>query len=129
MKLTLTFILLLSAQLGFAKDFLKKAQKDIVLKEIDMICGDTWCTGDYNFKFKSIQCDDTKAVCQINYEMYVWEQEDAKLSLNCPIRPLKRFSDLVKKTGESHSLNDSFYDKLTTCFQKNIEIYGSQLFN
>jgi hypothetical protein len=129
MKLTLTFILLFSTQLGFAKDFLKKEQKTIVLKEIDMICADTWCSGDYNFQFKSIQCDDTKAICQINYEMYIWEQEAAKLSLNCQIRPLKKFSDLVVKQGEHYYLQDKFYDKLTDCFQNNIRIYGSQLFD
>lgn len=127
MKSFLITILILSSQVSLARDFLKNPQKEIALKEIDTICADTWCSGDYNFKFLSIKCDDTKATCQINYEMFVWEQEDAKLSLNCQIKPLKKFSDLVKKTGNDQSLTENFYQKLTECLEKNIEVYGPQL--
>ncbi len=127
MNLSFTFILLLSASLSFGKDFLKKAQKDIILKEIDSICADTWCAGDYNFNFKSIQCDDTKAICQVNYEMFIWEQDEAKLSLNCLIRPVKKFSDMVKKAGAYYSIQEKFYDKMTTCLEINIIKYGPEL--
>lgn len=127
MKTTLAFILLFTASLSFGKDFLKKGQKDIILKEIDLICGDTWCSGDYNFNFKSIQCDDTKAVCQINYEMFIWEHDEAKLSLNCLIRPVKKFSDMVKKSGTYFSIQETFYEKISSCLEINIIKYGPEL--
>ncbi|GEM_PF-739888 len=127
MKFLIIFTLLLTSQLSFGKDFLSKSQKDITLKEVDIICADTWCSGDYNFKFVSIQCDDSKAICQLNYEMFVWDHDEAKLSLNCKIRPVKKFSDMVVSSKGYHAINQNFYQQLTTCFQSNIHKYGTQL--
>ncbi len=127
MKSALIVALVIFSQISFAKDFLKADQKNIILKEIDSICADTWCAGDYNYNFLSLKCDDTKATCQLNYELISWESEDAKLSLNCKIKPLKKFSDMATKTKQFHYLTDEFYKMLTDCFEINEIKYGTQL--
>ena len=36
---------------------LSAEQQTIVLKAIDDDCGDTWCEGDFNYRFKRLSCD------------------------------------------------------------------------
>ncbi len=54
-------------QVTLAND-LSATQAQALLTEIDNICGDTWCEGDFNFSFNSLVCDFTKGECTLDYE-------------------------------------------------------------
>lgn len=127
MKSILILIFILATHNLWAREMLTNSQKLIVISEIDSICGDTWCAGDYNYHFSRIKCETKTNSCELNYELLIWNQVDVKLSLSCVIRPVKAFSDLVIKSKNYHALSDEFYSKLTDCFQKNIADYGREL--
>ena len=44
-----------------------KTLEQLLLAEIDSVCGDTWCEGDYNYGFISIQC--SAEGCSLNFTM------------------------------------------------------------
>ena len=41
---------------ALSRSALSSAQSKSALKLIDDICGDTWCSGDYNFGFRRLTC-------------------------------------------------------------------------
>ena len=119
--------MLFSVHTAFAKDMLTKEQAQIVIDEIDLICADTWCSGDYNFRFLELDCNSNTNSCQLNYEMFIWEQEKVKLSLNCVIRPIKSMNDMVSKSKKFYALKEQFYAKVSNCLENNMEDYGPEL--
>src|SRR5882724_12223704 len=45
-----------SVENALCKNALSQPQEQTALKLIDDICGDTWCSGDYNFAFHHLTC-------------------------------------------------------------------------
>jgi len=118
---------------AFAAEFLTKAQKTLILREIDSICGDTWCEGDFNFKFNSIRCDAHSQRCNIHFELIesngsrpqlIKVSETAQFvskvsnshPASCTIKNLRKVEDIITsiRPGDGE-LNDAFYSALTDC--------------
>lgn len=96
--------------------FLTKEQKKEALLQIDSICGDTWCEGDFGFKFNWIDCDFRKRRCKVGFDLYNPEEENRRAKVVCTIGGLKGYPDVIKTVGTRYSsLNDRFYTKLTSC--------------
>jgi hypothetical protein len=45
---------------------LTSAQKATLLHTVDNLCGDTWCSGDYNFSFDAMTCDLAAGTCKMD---------------------------------------------------------------
>lgn len=59
---------------GFAEqeDLVTKEEQKQILQEIDNLCADTWCEGDFNYKFDEIFCtqwNPSEYRCTINFQL------------------------------------------------------------
>ncbi len=102
-----------------ARNALTVAQSKTALKLIDDICGDTWCSGDYNFGFRLLRCDKAAHTCTLTLQVFPREgvvSEHPSYWRSCKTHGFQGFSSLVK-TSESgyQSLTDDYYDALTEC--------------
>lgn len=114
MKFLFIIILLVSSFNSFAKEFLTNEQKRIVLAEIDNVCGDTWCEGDFNYEFTFLKCDDIKKSCTLEFSSYYHSDLESVEFNSCNVQTFTQFSDLITNTGE---LTQRFYETLTNdCF-------------
>lgn len=133
-KLVAIIIFSLSYSL-FAGDFLTIKQKQDVLRRIDMTCADTWCEGDFNFKFKSLSCDDVNRNCVLNMTLFERNANNKKLITvknthdfvakisnaydgSCTIKNMTQLTDLMTFIRSDYSeLNDKLYLPLSDCIE------------
>ena len=115
------------AHAATAKEFLSAQEKKDALGAIDGTCGDTWCEGDYGYRFKDMSCDSILKSCQVKFEMidgakselasigetaeYI-ASEGTKHSVACTIKNLSKASDILAPRRE---LTEGFYTSLTNC--------------
>lgn len=103
----------------FALDFLSESQKEVVLREIDNICGDTWCEGDFNFSFDKISCDSDSKSCVLEMKLFdgYSEEDESTVYYNgaCTIEGPSDYSDIIEKNGDWDSLKMEFYELVTDC--------------
>lgn len=91
------------------------AERSEVIRSIDDICGDTWCEGDYNFKFSHFSCDKTVKTCDLGF--FFIKNNEQSVEVYSPIQTC-HFSDIHyfhQIKDSKFSLNQNFYDKLTNC--------------
>ncbi len=97
---------------------LSTTQAKTALRVIDNICGDTWCSGDYDFGFKKIVCHFSKGTCTVT--MLIWPRQDQRpipvYWRSCKISGLHGFADLVDTAPNGYqSINQDFYEPMTDC--------------
>jgi len=99
---------------------LTTSQSEIVLKLLDDICGDTWCEGEYNWHFPKIVCRFSDAVCTLSFRVTDPNREPAEdYARWCKVHDLRTFDDLVQTAANGYqSLNDDFYDNVSTCVEQ-----------
>lgn len=113
-----TFIAaILLSSTAFATERLFSArQEKKVLEAIDNVCGDTWCEGDYNFRFNTFICSKKTHSCELNFQFISSneEGEEEKFSAEqiCRFENIREFSQLM---DGKWSLNDKFYEDVTEC--------------
>jgi len=91
------------------------ALEKTVLQEIDNLCGDSWCEGQYDYKFDSFKCfKDSK--CILNFKML--EITDAygmiEIYQNCFIKS----KDVTSSLDKDNALKTDVYDQINTCISK-----------
>ncbi len=104
-----------------ADDLSRRSEKR-VLFAIDQICGDTWCEGDFNFRFERIRCNFTLGSCALEFRTAPWktgmDQEyrwgETKV---CAIRNVGSLSDLISTERANAELKQDPYEQITTCIQ------------
>ena len=100
---------------------LTTAQQKTSLFQLDQICGDTWCDGDWVFSFKKIVCHWSAGTCTIT--ALIWPQTDQHpvpvYWRSCKIAGLHHFSDVVDTASNGYqTLDPTIYDDMTTCTMK-----------
>jgi len=114
MKIIATFLLLSS--LANAADFLSVREERVILRSIDMICGDTWCESDYNFHFNKLSCNTNNKSCILDFDFVLWPDEDLPAPTpnpaKCEIEKVASYSDFV---DSREHLNDGVYDQISDC--------------
>ena len=103
------------------------------LKAIDSICGDTWCGGDYDFKFRRLLCfDNPNSSCKLYFTMSFKEGEKGRetviqggtfqvasesytFDVACRLSGIANQNDLLTPQGE---LNQGVYATLTRCINQ-----------
>ena len=102
MKFILLCIVLFSTPVLFAKvegDFLSPVERSEVIRSIDDVCGDTWCEGDYNFKFNNFSCNFREKNCDLTF--YFIKSDDQDVEIYSPLQVCHRvdylFTELIKR--------------------------------
>lgn len=103
----------------------KVTGEEKVRKAIDDICGDTWCEGDFKFKFDSVSFDKKAVQTTVNFTMtpYIDEEKIAdgetssatiintNYSVQCVIKGFADANLIVK----GFSLDNTFYSAVSDC--------------
>lgn len=105
----LVFLVALPAS---AAELLTPAQKRDVLSAIQTICYDTWCEGEYDFRFPSLTCERITAVCRVGVEL---RYEGKGTPHVCEVDRIRRVGDLIRGKGGRASLTERVYRVLTDC--------------
>ena len=97
---------------------LSPLQATTALKLIDDICGDTWCSGDYNFGFRRLSCNRAAKTCTLTLQVFPRDDTSQRRSYwrSCKTYGFEGFDSLVHIAGSGYqSLDDDYYDALTEC--------------
>ena len=98
---------------------LSPAEANTALKLIDDICADTWCSGDYNFGFRRLNCSRLRKTCTLTLQVFPRERvpnQPRSYWRSCKTAGFEGFSSLVDTTSDGYqSLTDDYYDALTEC--------------
>jgi len=107
-----------------AKNDLTAAQAKLVANELNDICGDTWCEGDYSWDFSKIVCDFTKKTCTFTVlitdpGMDDGTKDDRTFWRSCKLSKISSFTAMIDTAKNGYqSLNDDFYSKVDACVGK-----------
>ncbi len=98
--------------------FASEVTSEKILDAIDMICGDTWCSGDFDYNFQSISLNGGKAV--LTYDLVANTSSNLTQSFPyvCVIEGYQSFESMLE-AGDASVLAQSFYDKLNHCTGEN----------
>ena len=116
--------------------FSASAQADVpsakaILKEIDSVCGDTWCSSDFDFSFKSIRVVDNAVT--VNFKMFMASGVDGEKQFprSCTLPNFTSLSQVAtfRANSDSVSLENSFYSDLTECIGNHIDAVGKLVQN
>jgi len=110
-----------------AKEFLTENQKNVILKEIDNICGDTWCEGDYDYSFNTFSCDDITNKCVMEFDVIAsadeeYNEEGVIYPTRCTINEMSSYDQMIKTSSSGMTrLVDEFYTKVSDCVDEGEE--------
>ena len=80
---------------------------------IDMTCADTWCEGDYDFKFTDLNCNNRNFVCTLGVKVIDREIRHTRQE-KCTFEKITSKEKIIYK----HALTDNFYDQLNDCITR-----------
>jgi hypothetical protein len=118
MKFVLLCIVLFSTPVLFAKvkgDFLSPVERSEVIRSIDDVCGDTWCEGDYNFKFNNFSCNFREKNCDLTFYFIKSDDQDVEIYSPLQVCHFDNITSIKHIRNNRFSLNENFYDKITEC--------------
>jgi hypothetical protein len=97
-------------------------QAKTVLRVIDNTCGDTWCDGDFDFRFKKIVCQPARNSCtMLTFDTYpaFSDQKPSYYWRSCRMVGFSKYEDLINTAPTGYqSLTEGFYDAVSDCIQK-----------
>ena len=98
-------------------DFLSAGQQASIVRAIDNICGDSWCEGDYDFKFNAFNCNVKSSLCDLNFQFIDRNGEQALYSKKqvCSFSGIKSYQQIM---DNDRSLNQEFYNELNNCINE-----------
>jgi hypothetical protein len=93
---------------------ISETDKNEVLRLIDHICADSWCSGDYNYQFTGFSCHDTSNTCTLSFKIIDRDSkpsESHSRNRRCIFKGITSISNIIHDT----TLSEDFYDKLNYC--------------
>lgn len=94
--------------------FTAKERKNI-LKVIDSICADSWCEGDYDFKFLDLSCLKKTRRCDLTFQFMKFEDENHQVKSPVQTCTISNIKGIESVLSSEDMLNDDFYDELSEC--------------
>lgn len=118
MKQIVMLSLLVATSTTFAStttELFSTAERKEVVRAIDDVCGDTWCEGEYNFKFNDFTCDKNTHTCELNFQFI--RSDNAEVETFSPVQVcrfehIKEFNQVM---DTKYSLAPNFYDSVSDC--------------
>jgi hypothetical protein len=112
-----------SVESPICKNALSQPQEQLALKLIDDICGDTWCSGDYNYAFRHLSCSAPRGsrpgTCTLNLRIIPREGVPSPrpfFDRACTTGDFLSFDSLIATASNGYQyLEPSYYDALTEC--------------
>jgi hypothetical protein len=120
-KIILIYALLLNGGLAFADNkptaflpLLTQDDQKEILSIIDHDCADSWCSGDYEYKFSTFSCNENSSVCTLTFKII---DREGKPGESKPRNRRCIFKGIVSRAMLFHEskLNEEFYDQLNYC--------------
>jgi len=97
-------------------------QAQAVLKVIDDKCGDTWCNGDFDFRFKKIVCQPARNSCTLlTFDIYpaFSDEKPSYYWRSCRMTGFSQYADLIDTSPNGYrTLTPGFDDAIYNCTQK-----------
>ncbi len=90
-------------------------QNTTILRTIDNVCGDTWCEGDYNFKFITFSCEKEMSTCHLNFRFIKSENDEDQILSPIQVCHFKNIKSYDQVMEGHHSLNGDFLDRISDC--------------
>ena len=118
MNFLFLLLVLFSTPVVFARgggEFLSPREKSEVIRSIDNVCGDTWCEGDYNFKFNNFSCNFQKKSCELTFNFIKSDDQDVETYSTLQTCHFDNITSIKHIRNNRFSLNENFYDKITEC--------------
>jgi len=94
--------------------FTPKERKNI-LKVIDDICADSWCEGDYDFKFLDLNCMKKTHRCELTFHFIKFEDENHQVKSPVQTCAISNIKGIESVLSNEDMLNNDFYDELSEC--------------
>jgi hypothetical protein len=106
---------------GLLANALTRTEINAVLRVVDAVCGDTWCEGDNDFRFRHLFCESSAGTCSLMFQTaardgtspprWRWQM--------CRTSGFTGFDSLVDTSpGGNQWLTDSYYEALTACIDR-----------
>lgn len=114
-SIILSLILLLTIHANAQEIFTAK-QQNTILNEIDTFCGDTFCEGDFNYRFSEFRCEQEISLCVLDFQFWEYGQESLKEWGFCNFKNIHSLNDIYRTStqGRTH-LMDKFAEPLIEC--------------
>ena len=111
---------LAALEAGAAKsnEFLSVAQKKSVLRSIDNVCADTWCSGDFNFRFNQIFCSTRTKSCRVVFQYFPHGEPAKTKNAACDIKGVNHYIHLIDTKTRGRELIQRVYDQLNVCVSR-----------
>ncbi len=93
---------------------MNETDKNEVLKIIDHDCADSWCSGDYNYKFLTFNCNDITETCTLSFTIIDRDVKPGEVNSRNRRCIFKGITS-KEKIFTGATLNEEFYDQLTYC--------------
>lgn len=117
-QIILMLTLLIASSTLFANEsneLLSPKERNEVLRSIDDVCGDTWCEGDYNFKFINFSCDKIAKSCDLSFHFIKSDEQSVETYSPVQVCHFQNITNFKQIKDNNFSLNESFYEELTDC--------------
>lgn len=104
---------------------------ELLLGEIDALCGDTWCESDFDFAFSALSFRDGAAL--LDFELFLHPDDAAtghaeqRFAGRCRLPGHASAADVATAIDGRLQLQEVFYDELTDCLQDAIDRTAAQL--
>ncbi len=126
-KITLIIILsLVTLQVSAQSLQLNQLQQDLILSDLNNICGDTWCEGEYDLNFKAIypQAAESKNIYVIEFlAKNTYENEAPTQQVNCEIEETALIQKIAANLNQPHiseDLQTQLYQKIDACIYEHL---------
>jgi hypothetical protein len=93
---------------------LNENDKAEVIKIIDQVCADSWCSGDYDYKFSTFSCNENIATCTLGFKIIDRDAKPGEVNYRNKRCIFKGITS-KEKIYFGTSLNEEFYDQLNNC--------------
>ena len=117
---SLAFVAVAASGAAQAQEFLKPAQTKEAIRRIDGTCADTWCSGDFDYKFEQLHCSAKPKSCRLVFKMWDRSKPKTRHGVSCDAYKVARYADLVS----GWDLTEPFYDQLNECIAKLEKSFG-----
>lgn len=97
----------------------------IALKLIDNICGDTWCEGEFNYRFNHIEFLAASNHTLLKFEIMI--NDEKRFKTQCKIQGFSNFKEITDIVHNRPKITDEFYDELNKCITEKETVFKSLL--
>lgn len=122
---TAVFLSLFGQASALASSYLTEIEAQAVVREIDSICGDSWCSGDLNYGFDRLLCNDTECYMDLRAITRNDNGANQSRSYRCELQGFQSAADLLLVESNFDGFKrltytSKLYEAVGTCINEKI---------